>query len=129
MDFWNDAEFVGGCIAGGRRYLHINSNGDVEPCVFIHYSNMNIKDHSLFETLQSPLFNEYHKNQPFNHNHLRPCPCLDNPEKIRKMVNEAKASPTQVLDHESVEELTAKTERIAYEWSKTAKKIWDEINV
>ena len=24
MDFQNDAEFVGGCIAGGRRYLHIN---------------------------------------------------------------------------------------------------------
>ena len=24
MDFQNDAEFVGGCIAGGRTYLHIN---------------------------------------------------------------------------------------------------------
>ncbi len=38
MDFQNDAQFVGGCIAGGRRYLHINAKGDVEPCVFIHYS-------------------------------------------------------------------------------------------
>ena len=25
MDFQNDAEYVGGCIAGGRRYLHINA--------------------------------------------------------------------------------------------------------
>lgn len=25
MDFQNDAQFVGGCIAGGRRYLHINA--------------------------------------------------------------------------------------------------------
>ena len=39
LDFQNDGEFVGGCIAGGRRYLHINAAGDVEPCVFIHYSN------------------------------------------------------------------------------------------
>ena len=29
MDFWNDGEFVGGCIAGGRAYLHINANGDI----------------------------------------------------------------------------------------------------
>ena len=36
MDFQNDAEYVGGCIAGGRNYLHINAKGDVEPCVFIH---------------------------------------------------------------------------------------------
>ena len=44
MDFWNDGEFVGGCIAGGRSYLHINANGDVEPCAFIHYSDANIKE-------------------------------------------------------------------------------------
>ena len=44
MDFQNDAEFVGGCIAGGRTYLHINANGDVDPCVFIHYSDSNIRE-------------------------------------------------------------------------------------
>ncbi len=38
MDFWNDGDFAGGCIAGGRRYLHINANGDVEPCAFIPMS-------------------------------------------------------------------------------------------
>ena len=26
-DFWNDAPFVGGCIAGGTNYVHINANG------------------------------------------------------------------------------------------------------
>lgn len=31
MDFQNDGEYVGGCIAGGRRYLHINANGDARP--------------------------------------------------------------------------------------------------
>ena len=42
MDFWNDGEYVGGCIAGGRSYCHINAAGDIEPCAFIHYSDSNI---------------------------------------------------------------------------------------
>ena len=51
MDFQNDGEFVGGCIAGGRNYFHINSAGDAEPCVFIHYSNANIHDSSILDIL------------------------------------------------------------------------------
>ena len=66
MDFQNDGEFVGGCIAGGRNYFHINANGDAEPCVFIHYSDANIRTHSMVEILQQPLFMAYHNNQPFN---------------------------------------------------------------
>ena len=83
MDFQNDGEYVGGCIAGGRNYFHINSNGDAEPCVFIHYSNTNIHENSILEMLQSPLFMAYHEGQPFNENHLRPCPMLENPSLLR----------------------------------------------
>lgn len=75
MDFQNDAEYVGGCIAGGRRYMHINAREDVEPCVFIHYSNVNIRTCSLLDALKSPIFLAYHDNQPFNENMLRPAPC------------------------------------------------------
>lgn len=126
MDFWNDGEYVHGCIAGGRRYLHINANGDVEPCAFIHYSNVNIKDVSLVKALQSPLFMQYKENQPFNENHLRPCPLLDNPEKIRDMVNESKAYSTQPVDKENVEDLTTKTEDAAKNWAQVADKLWDK---
>lgn len=70
MDFQNDAQYVGGCIAGGRRYLHINAKGDVEPWVFIHYSNSNIHNTTLLDALRSPLFQAYHDNQPFNENML-----------------------------------------------------------
>lgn len=55
MDFQNDGQYVGGCIAGGRRYMHINARGDVEPCVFIHYSNCNIRNCTLLEA-RNPLF-------------------------------------------------------------------------
>ena len=50
IDFQNDGEFAGGCVAGGRIYCHINAAGDVEPCVFIHYSSANIRDKSRFRS-------------------------------------------------------------------------------
>lgn len=68
IDFQNDAKFVNGCIAGGRNYLHINANGDIEPCAFIHYSDSNIREKTLLEAYQSPLFMAYHDGQPFNDN-------------------------------------------------------------
>ena len=80
MDFQNDAEYVGGCIAGGRRYFHINANGDIDSCVFIHYSDSNIREKTLLEALQSPMMMAYYDRQPFNENMLRPCPMLENPE-------------------------------------------------
>ena len=77
IDFQNDGEYVGGCVAGGRRYLHINANGDVDPCVFIHYSDSNIREKTILEALRSPMMMAYHDGQPFNENMLRPCPMLE----------------------------------------------------
>jgi len=126
MDFWNDGEHAGGCIAGGRTYMHINANGDVEPCAFIHYSNANIKEVSLLEALQSPLFLQYRKHQPFNENHLRPCPLLDNPDKLKQMVHESGAKSTQFLDKESVDDLTDKCQEASRKWAVTADRIMAE---
>ena len=125
MDFQNDAEYVGGCIAGGRTYLHINANGDVDPCVFIHYSNANIRDMSLLDALRSPIFMAYHKNQPFNNNHLRPCPMLENPEKLREMVKVTGAHSTDLQSPESVDHLCDKCEAYAKNWKPTADSLWE----
>ena len=75
MDFWNDGEYAGGCVAGGRRYLHINANGDIEPCAFIHYSDSNIREKTILEALQSPLFKAYRAGQPFNETTCAPARC------------------------------------------------------
>lgn len=126
MDFQNDGEFVGGCIAGGRRYLHINAKGDVEPCVFIHYSNVNIHDHTLLEALKSPIFQAYHDNQPFNSNHLRPCPMLENPDRLRELVARTGAVNTDYQDPESADHLCDKCVDYAADWQPTADKLWAE---
>lgn len=54
--------------------------------MFIHYSDSNIREKTLLEALQSPLFIAYHDGRPFNENHLRPCPMLENPELLREMI-------------------------------------------
>lgn len=124
MDFQNDAQYVGGCIAGGRRYLHINANGDVDPCVFIHYSNANIYENTLLEALKSPIFMAYHDGQPFNENMLRPCPMLENPQKLRKMVEESGAKSTDLQSPESVEHLCAKCDAYAEHWAPKAEELF-----
>ncbi|MDE7124121.1 MAG: radical SAM protein, partial [Eubacterium sp.] len=126
VDFQNDAEFVGGCIAGGRNYFHVNSEGDVEPCVFIHYSDSNIREKSIMECLKSPLFKEYYKGQPFNKNMLCPCPMLENPQALRKMVERSGAKSTNLLCAESADTLCAKCDEYAKNWAPKAKEIWEE---
>ncbi|MCF2668836.1 radical SAM protein [Faecalicatena contorta] len=126
MDFQNDGEFVGGCIAGGRNYCHINPNGDVEPCVFIHYSGANIREVSLLDALKQPLFMAYRDNQPFNNNHLRPCPMLENPEILQRMVKETGAKSKDLQSPESAEHLCGKCLEYAQNWKESADRIWEE---
>ncbi|MDI6871710.1 MAG: radical SAM protein [Bacillota bacterium] len=118
-DFWNDGEAVQGCIAGGRRYLHINAAGEVEPCAFIHYATHNIRNCTLEEALASPLFQAYRARQPFNQNHLRPCPLLDNPDALPEMVRTSGAHPTQ-LHLAEPGELARQLHPYAEEWGRQA---------
>ena len=125
MDFQDDGEYVGGCIAGGRNYFHINSAGDIEPCVFVHFSDANIRTHTILEALRNPLFMCYYHNQPFNDNHLRPCPMLENPEYLRKIIAKTNAKSTDLENQEGVEALCAKCDKFAAAWKPYADKLWD----
>ena len=126
IDFQNDGEYIGGCIAGGRDYFHINPNGDVEPCVFIHYSDSNIREKTLIECLTSPLFMAYKEGQPFNCNHLMPCPMLENPEKLKDIVHATGAHSTDLISEESVDNLCAKCSSYSEQWRPRAEEIWAE---
>lgn len=126
IDFWNDGEYVNGCVAGGKYYLHINANGDIEPCAFIHYSDSNIREKSLIEALQSPLFASYRTHQPYNVNHLMPCPLLDNYGKLAEVVKESGAVSTDLEHREDVDELCEKCREKASAWAVVADELWRE---
>lgn len=126
IDFWNDGEYVGGCIAGGRSYCHINANGDIEPCAFMHYSDSNIREKTLLEAYRSGLFMGYHDNQPFNENMLRPCPVLDNPGRLTELVEKSGAKSTDYQNLESAKEFSDKCVSAAEEWASVADRLWKE---
>ena len=123
IDFWNDAPWVGGCIAGGREFLHINSQGDVEPCIFQHFAVDNIKEKSLKEVLNSQLMRAIRQRQPFDKNLYLPCMVIDHPQILREVIKLANAQPTHpgaeviVNDGRVVNELDryAKSVRQIYE--------------
>jgi MoaA/NifB/PqqE/SkfB family radical SAM enzyme len=61
-----DEEEIGGCLSAGRGFIHINAEGDVEPCPFAPYSDTNLQDSSLKDALQS----EFLRTIRQNHEHL-----------------------------------------------------------
>ena len=68
----------------------------------------------------------YYHNQPFNDNHLRPCPMLENPEYLRKMIKQTGAKSTDLENQEGVEHLCAKCDKFAAAWKEQADKLWAE---
>ena len=76
--------------------------------------------------LKSPIFQAYRKGQPFNDNMLRPCPMLENPECLPKMVKETGAHSTDPQSPEDVQHLCDKCKPYAEAWTKMADKLWEE---
>ena len=127
IDFFNDAPYVGGCIAG-KYYCHINSKEDVEPCIFAHFATDNLKNKSLIEVFKGPFFKELIKNQPYNNNLLRPCMMIDNPQVVRDIMNKTGAKPTdkgaEMMLHD--ENFKNTLDKLADEFKPYADKEWAE---
>ncbi len=122
-DFWNDAPFVGGCIAGGRNYIHVNANGDVEPCVFAHVAVDKIFDKSLVEALNSDFFRTIRSKQPYSENRLTPCMIIDNPEVFRSVVRSCGAYPT----HDGAEDVLTKITDDLDDYGRRVRALFDPI--
>jgi MoaA/NifB/PqqE/SkfB family radical SAM enzyme len=57
-----DEEEIGGCLSAGRGFVHVSAEGNVEPCPFVPYSDINIKNSSLKEALQSKMLRTIREN-------------------------------------------------------------------
>jgi MoaA/NifB/PqqE/SkfB family radical SAM enzyme len=125
-DFWNDGALTGGCIAAGRSYIHINSNGDVEPCVFAHFAVDNIADKSLREVLVGDFFRAIRSRIPYSDNYLRPCMIIDHPAVLREIVERFGARPTHPGAEALLGDLKAELDRYAAEYAELADAEWYE---
>lgn len=95
LSFPGDEKASGGCIAAGRGFFHINSHGDVEPCPFSPYSDINIRDSSLQAALQSKLFADLRNSGMLAGDHAGGCVLFEQQEQVERLLiqGEKQAEP------------------------------------
>ena len=85
VSFPGDEKSSGGCVAAGRGFFHINSHGGAEPCPFSPYSDINVRDTSLRETLNSRLFRELRDGGYLLEEHAGGCTLFSKREEVEKI--------------------------------------------
>ena len=114
------------CIAGGRKYFHINANGDIEPCVFCHFAVDNIRGTTIKEALKSPLFRTIRERQGGHENLLRPCMLIDHPEVGRELFASAGAYATHDGAAEIFTGLAGPLDDYAGRYAEIADQAWEK---
>ena len=85
LSFPGDELAMGGCMAAGREFFHINSHGGAEPCPFSPYSDVNIKDTSLKDALKSELFRRLRAEGLISGEHKGGCVLYEKREEVEKL--------------------------------------------
>jgi MoaA/NifB/PqqE/SkfB family radical SAM enzyme len=126
VDFWNDGPIISGCIAGGRKYFHVNANGDIEPCVFCHFAVDNIRRTTIKEALKSPLFQKIRQRQGEHENLLRPCMLIDHPQVGRELAATPGAYATHAGAEEIFTDLAPRMDEYAGDYAAVADPAWEK---
>ncbi|NLI52814.1 MAG: radical SAM protein [Clostridiales bacterium] len=85
VSFPGDEQFSGGCLAAGRGFFHINPTGGAEPCPFSPVSDVNLKQVSLLEALDSPLFTQLRASDLLKGHHDGACALFGKDEELAAM--------------------------------------------
>ncbi len=86
ISFPGDEKSSGGCVAAGRGFFHINSYGGAEPCPFSPYSDINVRDTSLREAVNSRLFRELRDGGYLMDDYPGGCTLYEKRDQIEKIV-------------------------------------------
>ncbi len=86
LSFPGDEKTSGGCLAAGRGFFHINSHGGAEPCPASPYSDINVRDTSLLEALNSKLFKALRDGGLLMDDHEGGCVLFEHEEEVKKLL-------------------------------------------
>ena len=86
ISFPGDEKTSGGCLAAGRGFFHINSHGGAEPCPFSPYSDMNVRDTSVREALNSKLFQKLLRENVLMEEHEGGCVLFERREQVEALL-------------------------------------------
>ena len=88
MSFPGDEKTSGGCLAAGRGFFHINSHGGAEPCPASPYSDINVRDTSLLDALNSKLFVSLRNGNMLLDDHEGGCVLFEHRKEVEKLLKE-----------------------------------------
>lgn len=87
LSFPGDEKTSGGCLAAGRGFFHINSQGEAEPCPASPFSDINVKDNTLIDALNSRLFRSLRDEGILMDDHEGGCVLFEHKEDVERILN------------------------------------------
>jgi len=87
VSFPGDEKYIGGCLAAGRGFFHINPHGSAEACPFSPYSDRNLKEHSMLEVLASPFFKKLQEEELVGGEHNGGCALFQQEDQVKLLLN------------------------------------------
>lgn len=88
LSFPGDEKKMGGCLAAGRGFFHINPSGKAEACPFAPYSDRSLKDHSLIEVLNSPFFARLQNEHLTSGEHIGGCSLFEQRRQVEEILTQ-----------------------------------------
>ena len=92
LSFPGDELALGGCMAAGREFFHINSHGGAEPCPFSPFSDINVKNTSLRDALNSDLFRKIRAEGLLLDSHEGGCVLYEKRDQVKALLDGAENS-------------------------------------
>lgn len=93
LSFPGDELAMGGCMAAGREFFHINSHGGAEPCPFSPYSDVDIRTTSLKDAINSPLFRRLREQGVLSGEHAGGCVLYEKRDQVEALASENGSVP------------------------------------
>ena len=87
LSFPGDEKTSGGCLAAGRGFFHINSHGGAEPCPASPYSDINVRDTSLMEALNSKFFRSLRDGGILLDDHEGGCVLFEHKDEVEEILS------------------------------------------
>jgi len=86
LSFPGDEKYMGGCLAAGRGFFHINSDGSAEACPFSPYSDCNVTDGGVRAALRSDLFAKITELNSTDAGHMGGCSLFEKEDQVRELL-------------------------------------------
>jgi len=86
ISFPGDEQELGGCLAAGRGFFHVNAFGGAEPCPFSPYSDTSLAEGSILRALDSDLFTKIRESGLGSEGHTGGCALFERRDAVMSLL-------------------------------------------